>query len=270
MTLSELAGILTDELKNNSIEEAVLEAELLIRSVLKLSKVEYILADKRVLTNQEERSIKHALSQRLSGIPAAYIMGEKEFFGRTFRITEDVLIPRPETEIMIEDAMRTLPKGSKTLDIGTGSGVIAISMKLERDDLTVDAVDISEKAIIIATKNAKKLGARINFFQSDLGENIKERYDGILANLPYVPTKDIPDSHEPLLALDGGADGLDTVRRLINQLPQMLNPDGMAWLEIAIEQYPVIERFAKQIFPSAEIKAIKDLAGIDRFIRIKL
>ncbi len=269
MILKEALRKTEDALKEKGIDDARLEAELIIRGALGIDKVEFIVSEGRELSATESREIKNRLERRLAGEPAAYILGTKEFFGRVFEVNENVLIPRPETEIMIEDVLEEFKgKRVKLLDIGTGSGAIAVTLSLEAPSCEITALDISEKALNVAKMNAEKLGASVKFLQSDLTKNVTEKFDGVMANLPYVPTKDVPDTHEPVLALDGGEDGLDTVRRLLPELPHILNGNAVIWLEIAIDQYPVAEKACREIFPDAKISSIKDLAGIDRFVKI--
>ena len=269
MILREALKKAEDALNDKGIEDARLEAELIIRGALGIDKVEFIVSDGRILSDEESSEIENRLERRLSGEPAAYILGEMEFFGRMFEVNENVLIPRPETEIMVEDVLNEFRgKNVKLLDIGTGSGAIAVTLSLEEPSFEITALDISEKALTVAKKNAERLGARIGFIQSDLTKEVSEKFDGVMANLPYVPTKDIPDTHEPLLALDGGEDGLDTVRRLLPELPHILNKNAVIWLEIAINQYPEAEKACKAVFSYAKISSIKDLAGIDRFVKI--
>ena len=271
MILREVLKKTEDALKDKGIDDARLEAELIIRGALGIDKVEFITSDGRELTTEETSEIENRLNRRLAGEPAAYILGTKEFFGRVFEVNDDVLIPRPETEIMVEDVLEEFKgKNVKLLDIGTGSGAIAVTVALEKPSCEVTALDISEKALEVAKRNAAKLRANVRFIQSDLTKNVTEKFDGVMANLPYVPTKDIPDTHEPVLALDGGEDGLDTIRRLLPELPHILNEGAVIWLEIAINQYPIAEKACREVFPNANISSIKDLAGIDRFVKISI
>jgi release factor glutamine methyltransferase len=265
--LNELTSILTE----NNIEEPKLEASLLIRGALSLDDVQLYLKMNDELSSNELNEIDRRLETRLSGIPAAYILGYKEFFGRTFIVNENVLIPRPETETLIEDAIASF-KGKKCrlLDVGTGSGVIGITLSLELPYADVTACDISDKALDTAKTNNEKLCGKVLYKKSDLLNDIDGKYDGILANLPYVPTSDIPDSHEPDLALDGGNDGLNVIRRLIPELPLKINRPGIIWLELAINQYPEVSDLLRNVFPESLITPVKDLAGIDRFAKCEI
>ncbi len=225
-----------------------------------------------------------------SGEPFPYILGHWEFFGLQFDITPDTLIPRPETELLVEKAIVWLqghPAKRSVADVGTGSGAIAVSVAVNVPDVKILATDISHKALQVAKRNAKKFGVseRIKFAECDLlphpftplpaGEGLGVReIDMICANLPYIPTTTLHGltiyNHEPTLALDGGEDGLDPFRKLLHISPQWLAPDGMMLFEIESTHGSKATSFARAAFPEARISIHRDLARKDRLLEIDL
>jgi release factor glutamine methyltransferase len=265
------AGLLED----SGLEEARLEAEILLRHTLGISRVQLHLELERELHPNKETAYFQTLKHRLEGVPSAYITGEKEFYGRTFQVDKRVLIPRPETEHLIEKALRIARnyESPYIADIGTGSGAIAITLALELKDAYVYATDISAEALEVARNNAAeyRLEKRLMFYRGDLLESLPEMVDILTANLPYVPTTEAKLlKGEPLLALDGGADGLDIYRRLIPVLPDKLRPGGTALLEIGIHQSEVLAKYIKEYLPQAAVEISPDYAGIPRVVGITL
>lgn len=193
------------------------------------------------LDNPEVKGIKEKLLQikrgHKKGIPLAYLLEESYFYGRRFYVNSDVLIPRPETEGLVERAL-DLP-WKKALDLCTGSGVIATTLYLEKGG-HIQGVDLSHKALALAKKNAKELGAQVDFSQGDLFSGLSGKFDLIISNPPYIKTASMMDLevslYEPHLALDGGRDGLDLIRRILEEAPSYLNPGGHLLLEIGDEQ----------------------------------
>ena len=214
-------------LKESPIDH--LDSELIVAFVLGKDRTFVHAHPEYVFTEVELAKIQDFATRRGAGEPLAYIFGTKEFYGRNFRVTRDTLIPRPETEALI-DLAKTL-NAQKILDVGTGSGCIAITLALEMPQTEIEAVDISPKALEIAQENAKNLGAKVKFYQSDLLENT-EKYDIIVANLPYVdknwdwlgPELD----YEPETALYADDGGLELIKKLINQAPPI-----SSWRQIA-------------------------------------
>jgi release factor glutamine methyltransferase len=219
--------------------------------------------------------------QRLErGEPLPYVLGGWEFFGLLFDVTPNVLIPRPETELLVERALSWLRKQHgkvNVLDVGTGSGCIAISLAFNLPEIQVVATDISSAALDVARRNAGKhhVADRITFLEADLLPSplLPFSFSLILANLPYIPTATLHGlpifGREPSLALDGGADGLDIVRRLLAQAPARLAPGGMILLEIEASQGSAAEALALEVFPQAAVKIHQDLVGHDRLIEIQ-
>ncbi len=259
-------------------ESASLDTQVLLADLLGCSKEWLIAHPEEPLPHETQQEFHDALRQLTAGVPLPYVLGWWEFYGRKFRLTPDVLIPRPETEGLIEHGLRFLdekPGRSRMIDVGTGSGCIATSMALERSRLRVIATDKSLPAIRLARENAlvHKVHDRIEWLQSDLLEGIGAVFDLILANLPYIPTArlvDLPVAEtEPRDALDGGEKGLDLIRRLIQALPDRLSDQGMALLEIDESHGDEVTKMASQILPSAEVRLLPDLAGLDRVVSIK-
>ncbi len=205
------------------------------------------------------------LHQRIEGTPTQYIVNRQEFFGRDFRVTPDVLIPRPETEHVIEIALRR--PAQSILDIGTGSGAIAVTLALEMK-ARVRATDISIKALRIAAENARRLCAQVEFIACDLASPLDDAiFDLVVSNPPYVPETDsLPREvreHEPAVALYGGADGLDVYRRLIPEARRLLQPGGRLIMELG---YRSAEAVQTLLSGWAEVEIETDLAGIPRVI----
>ena len=276
-----------------------LDAQTLLSHVMDRSR-SWLAAHPEALLDLEAASALEGSVQRLEhGEPLPYVIGEWEFFSLPFEVTPAVLIPRPETELLVERAIawlraRTM-KNEKcmVLDVGTGSGCIAITLAVNVPGIQVFATDVSSAAILVASRNAAKLSVtgRIIFLEADLipgmeqGSNrIKgdssafdlcpQNYDLIVANLPYIPTRALQHlpvyTREPVLALDGGADGLEIIRRLLAKAPQFLAPGGLMLLEIEAFEGPAVLSLAYDLFDQAEIHLHQDLAGRDRLLEIQL
>jgi release factor glutamine methyltransferase len=205
------------------------------------------------------------LHQRRQGKPTQHITGRQEFYGREFRVTSDVLIPRPETEHLIEAALEHAH--GNVLDIGTGSGAIAATLALETK-AHLSATDISFPALRIARENAARLAAAVNFIQCDLGSAFAgNAFDLVVSNPPYIPRNEsLPPEvreHEPEIALYGGADGLDAYRRLIPEAVRLLRPGGWLIVELACDAGPAVEEMLKE-YDWCEIRILPDLAGLPR------
>jgi len=262
-------------LSGHGIESAPLDAGLLVAKAAGVSRY-------RIYTHPEEEMDAPALerlrmdvNRRAAGLPIAYLTGVREFMSLEFRVNESVLIPRPETEILVETMLSELERGALVVDVGTGSGCIAVSLAVLRPDVHVLAVDISESALKMAEENAALHGVseRVTLLRSDLLSGIPcdEAFDAVAANLPYIPTGEIerlPASvrHEPILALDGGPDGLSLVRRLLPEAYRCLKPGGCVYLEVGAGQAERVILLAEATgFTKA--RAIMDLQGIERVVR---
>lgn len=259
-----------------------LEGQVLLAHVTGRSR-SWLLAHPEVrLTPEQEQALQTAIRQREAGVPLPYILGHWEFFGLDFDVSPDVLIPRPETELLIETALawaRTHPPLGpccRFLDIGTGSGIIPITLAVHLPSAEILATDISPAALSVARQNAQKHGAagRIRFIEADLLDNLNfehsntRTFDILTANLPYIPTATLKTleifGREPTLALDGGPDGLQLIRRLLAEITAGKVSTRLILLEIENRQGQAIQALARQHFPAADIEIKKDLAGQDR------
>lgn len=228
----------------------------------------------KLRTDIVEESL-NLLQQRKSGKPLDYILGKTNFYGREFNVCESCLIPRPETEELVELVLKEVIVG-EGLDIGTGSGAIAITLMLENRNIKMKAVDISLDALAIAKDNAKKHNVLVEFVHSDLFSKLNEddKFDFIVSNPPYIKSEDVDHlsrevkDFEPKLALDGGVDGLDFYREIIKQAPHYLKKDGKIFFEVGIDEAEDIKRLLDKDFK--DIKIVKDLEQIDRMVMAKL
>ncbi len=260
-----------------------LDAALLLEHATGASRAAFIIESTRVLSDDEAATFRAGVAQRMRGIPVAYIIGAAGFYGRSFAVDERVLVPRPETEHIVEAAIAEArgrgKHAGRIADIGTGSGAIAISLAAELPDAWVFGTDISRDAVTLARRNA----ARNNVFQSctfvhgDLAAPLVRfaPIDIIVANLPYIPTGEIPRSpdpvsYEPLIALDGGNDGLDLYRRLIAQLPVIAAADAAMFFEAAPGTIEALAALVESAFPGAYVEIGEDYAGLERFVQFSL
>ncbi len=261
--------------KDKGVESPRLDAEVLLSHIVKCDRIHLYVNFDRPLMADELAAYRRAVKMRAQRIPVAYILGEKEFMGHTFRVTQDVLIPRPDTEILVEEAIRLLADkpSPRIVDIGTGSGAIILSVLLDVEGATGVAVDLSEKALAVAQSNGERLGIseRVAFRHGNLYAPIAgEKYDMIVSNPPYIPVCDMemlsPEVHkEPEMALVGGTDGLDFYRRLIDGAPTFLNEGGMVLFEVGIHQAHQVARLGRERGFS-ETRILNDYAGIERVV----
>lgn len=227
-------------------------------------------------SREEAQEFERLSAQRSWGVPVAYLLGSAGFYGREFLVDENVLVPRPETERLVADAIAFIGnRSSCVLDVGTGSGAIACTIAAETQ-ATVSATDISPAAIEVAKKNAQRLGVadRCKFLAGDLTEPVKNsRYDVVVANLPYVPTAEIPSkpdpiAYEPREALDGGLDGLALYRRLLDTLAPLVNANALILLEAAPPTMRGLSAIVRSALPHSAIAVRQDYAGLDRYLKI--
>lgn len=271
-------------LQDADIPTARLDAEILLGAVLGYSRAQVLSRSHTMVRRHARGQFVALISRRSRGEPVAYILGRQEFYGRTFYVDPRVLIPRPETEEVVDRCLDALEGNDKArvADIGTGSGAIAITLSAERPDLILYATDISRDALVVAESNARALGVteRITFQYGSLLEPLAEEtpFDLIVANLPYVGTNEIPvmgknvKDFEPHIALFAGENGLDLFATFFSQVKQynLLNPDGVMLLEIGYAQGSALERLAAQQFPNAQLIAVhQDLAHLDRIVEIR-
>lgn len=258
---------------------ARLDAQILLCHVLKVNKVYLIAHDDYELTEDEQTHYETLVARRKQGEPIAYIMGSKGFYDLEFIVTPDVLIPRPETEHLIEAALTWAKQQTVIIaaDIGTGSGAIAVTFAKHVPQAIVYAADISTKALGIAKKNAEKNQVSVTFHEGYLAKPLVEekiKVNLLMANLPYIRSAEMSildvAKTEPQLALDGGDDGLDLVRELLQQVPEICLPNTLILLEIGTEQGQAVLDFANETLSPKNAIVLKDYAGHDRIVRIEL
>jgi release factor glutamine methyltransferase len=267
-----------DILADSDIEDASLEGEILVRHTLGINRAQLYSDLNLELNPEQEKTLDKALKQRRRGEPSAYITGHREFYRLDFFIDHNVLIPRPETELLVEIAI-TLAKShgiTEIADIGTGCGAIAISLAVHLPEAVVYATDISREALEVTRANCRRHGVveRVVLRQGDLLEPLGEPVDMIVANLPYVRGSDLIEnaslSFEPALALNGGKNGLERIKNLCAKAAKKLKGGGYLLLEIGAGQAPAVTTFLRKRFPDSEIEVHKDLAGIERAISLCL
>jgi len=262
-----------------------LDASVLVAHILDKPRT-WVMAHPDVhLTPEQKKQLDESLLRLAEGEPFPYVLGHWEFFGLDFDVTPDVLIPRPETELLVEKAIAWLqefPVSRTVADVGTGSGAIAVSIAVNLPEVHVLATDVSPKALGVARGNACKLHVekQMKFIECDLlpfrtsPQRHALKVDLICANLPYIPTETLHGlpifGREPTLALDGGADGLDLIRRLLALAPEWLAPNGMILLEIESTRGNQAVELAHKAFADSSIQLHQDLAGQDRLLQISV
>lgn len=276
MNIQEMQKYCIDKLRENNIEEYNLKAKLLICKAINKPKEYLIIHDKEELAEDKILEIKSNINKIIGGYPIQYITGNQEFMGLDFVVNENVLIPQPDTEILVEEVIEIARnmKKSKILDLCTGSGVIAVALKKNIEKSEVSASDISFKALKVAKINAKNNNVHVDFIESDLFDNIDKKFDIIVSNPPYIKTEVINDlslevQNEPHIALDGGQDGLDFYRKIINNAYKYLQENGYLALEIGYDQKEDVISLIENSNQYKEIYSKKDLAGNDRIIVCK-
>ena len=260
--------------EEKGVDSPRLDAEVLLSHILKCDRIHLYVNFDRPLVGEELSSFRQMVKARAQRMPVAYILGEKEFMGHSFRVTPDVLIPRPDTEILVEEAIRLLAEkeAPRIVDIGTGSGAILLSVLKGTESSTGVAVDLSPAALAVAKSNGERLGLadRAEFRLGDLYAPVDGLFDAILSNPPYIPVRDMeglsPEvKQEPEMALVGGADGLDFYRRLIDDAPRYLKEGGIVLFEVGIHQAQAVAELGKRRGFSAQ-RILPDYAGIDRVV----
>jgi len=258
-------------------ETPALDAQVLLAHVLKRPRSWVSAHPEAPLGEAHSRTLRSLLVRLEAGQPLPYLLGTWEFFGLEFEVAPEVLIPRPETELLVEAALgwlREHPDRRRAADIGTGSGCIAIALAFHITDLSILATDISASALQVARRNAVRhhVQDRVECLCTDLIPVDEHGFDLIVANLPYIPSRTLQGlplyGREPSLALDGGADGLDLIRRLLAAVPDRLDPGGMLLLEIEASQGPAVLSLAYDAFGDAQIHLHQDLAGHDRLLEV--
>lgn len=277
MTLGELIREAAGRIRAGGVDDARLTAEVLWAHVLGISRAQLLARLERVPAESDQTRVNELVGRAAAGQPLAYLTGHREFLGLDFEVTADVLVPRPETELLVEQALRWLgDRPAHVIDVGTGSGIIAVTIAVSRPRIRVTAIDRSPAALNVAWRNAERhdVSDRIAFLEQNLLDPTAslDPADLICANLPYIPGDDLAElevsRHEPRLALDGGRDGLDLIRRLLMQSPAVLAPAGALLLEIEARQGPAVAALASTAFPDARVLVLRDLAGMDRVVSV--
>jgi release factor glutamine methyltransferase len=272
--LAQARGTLAD----NNIDDATLEGEILLRHVLGINRSQLFADLDGNVSPAQAENLEQLLERRLSGEPSAYITGHREFYDLDFKVNRHVLIPRPESELLVEKALSLCRSHAISIiaDIGTGCGAIAISLAKNLPATTIYATDISPQALEVAGENCLRHGVtdKVVLLQGDMLGVLPEPVDLIVANLPYVREAELPGSgplsFEPRLALNGGKDGLDRIKFLCRQAGDKLRNNGSMLLEIGQGQTQAVKAIMHESFPSALIEIDRDLAGIERVISLRL
>lgn len=260
-----------DRLEKAGIQEAALDARLLLEEVCRTDRNTLLAHGDRAVTEEEETQFRIFIERRSTHEPLQQITGWQEFMGLRFSVTEDVLVPRQDTETLVEEVMRYLRDGMEILDVCTGSGCILLSLLRYSNGCRGVGCDISEKALAVAGQNAKELGISAQFIQSDLFESIEGRFEYIVSNPPYIRKDMIPTlmeevrDHEPLIALDGGEDGLDFYRKITREATEHLYSGGMLFFEIGYDQGEAVKLLMEEE-GYEEVTVSQDLAGLDRVV----
>ena len=276
MTVLELIQNTTAFFQRKGVDAPRLSIEHLLAEALGKRRLDLYLDYDQSLPEQVLEPLRDKVRRRSEGEPLQHLLGSWEFYGRRFKTDRRALIPRPETERLAELVLKQVPTectpGTRVADVGTGSGVLAITLALERPGLEVVATDLSEPTLVLAAENAALHGldGRIQWLRTDLMSGVEMKLDFLVANLPYIPSAEIPTlsrevQHDPVIALDGGADGLDVIRRLIAGAPPHLKPGARVFLEIGVSQSrEVADLFQKEKYRDILIE--NDYQGVERFV----
>lgn len=259
----------------SSIEDGRFVAELVLRHVLGWDRTHFFTHMDQILSNEQWTRVSDLLQKRAEGIPVQYLFGEQEFYGLPFKVNPSVLIPRPDTEILVEQVLKRRPvdKSLVVADIGTGSGAIAISLAVH-SQWRVFAVDIAQASLDVARENSQRnqVEDRITFLQGDLLSPLSEKVDILVSNPPYIPSLDIEQLdvqvrfHEPRRALDGGVDGLDFYRRLCDGIGGVLKEGGLVAFEVGAGQARDVEQLLIETGMISRTDVVSDLTGIERVV----
>lgn len=273
MRIKELLQNAINILKENNIKEPILKSRMILAKKLEKSKEYLILHDDEEVEPKIEEQYKKGIKRLVDGEPLQYITGEQEFMGLDFFVNKNVLIPRPDTEILVEEVINISKKDSvKILDMCTGSGAIAVSCAKFITNSKVIAADISVDALDVTQKNILKNNVNVETIQTNLFEKIQDTdFDIIVSNPPYIETEvirtlDLEVRNEPIIALDGGQDGLDFYRKIIDEAYKFLKPNGYLCLEIGYNQKEKVIKLLQKNNNYSQVYSKKDLAGNDRIV----
>ena len=273
-TILEILKWTTGFFKEKQIINPRLNAEYIISHVLGCKRFDLYVRFEEIVSLENREKIKKMVIERAKSKPLQYVIGETEFYGHRFFVNESVLIPRPETEYLVEKIITEIDSYNTILDIGSGSGAIAITLKKELPYLSITAVDISASALKIATENAELNQVEIEFIESDIFSKLNTKFDIIVSNPPYIPQKEYEAldkeilEYEPKLALLAEDDGLYFYRRILSEAKLYLNVNGKIYFEIGYNQSDRIKKIAENN-GFTEIETLKDLNGFDRIMIIK-
>ncbi len=281
--IAEILSKTADYLKKKNLDNPRLNAEVMLGHVLDLRRIDLYLNYDRPLKDREVSAFRALVKDRLAGCPLQYLMGETEFFSLNFLVGPAALIPRPETEILVEavlERLRSLGSSLKIADLGTGSGVIAVSLAVHLPGVRLWATDRSAEALGLARRNAQIHGVveRISFAQGDLFDPLKGKkgaFAAVVCNPPYISSDQLENlppeirNYEPLLALDGGSDGLEVIRRVVAEAPEFLTGGGLLVLEVGAGQAQVVGELIVKTGAFGEPRVIKDYAGVQRVVMVE-
>ncbi len=271
---------LTKALESIGIDTPAYEASILLQAFTRASQAGLMTDRDRLYADP---ALEKAVARRLAREPLQYILGEWEFYGCQFMINEHCLVPRPDTELLVETAIRILPHRAHVVDLCSGSGCVAVATLVHRPDVTADALELYPEALGLACRNAERNGVAERFIPVEadlLGDGVSRLtpyapYDAILSNPPYIPTADIAElspevKHEPFAALDGGADGLTFYRAILRDYAPLVKPGGYILLEMAYNQAEDLKRLTAEYLPMASVEILRDLGGNDRVTLITI
>ena len=270
MTYREAIETGTRILQKENIADAKIDAWYLLQMACKIDRNFYYLHEEDELTAEQQSEYESTVHKRAEHVPLQYIIGEQEFMGLKFKVNSNVLIPRQDTETLVEEALRIAKPGMRVLDLCTGSGCIIISLAKNVADISCTGSDISKQALLVAKAKANEV--EVEWERSDLFENISGTFDLIVSNPPYIPTGEIPGlmpevrDFEPVDALDGKEDGLYFYRIITEKSPEYLTSDGYLYFEIGYDQGEAVSAMMRQC-GYTQVEVIKDLAGNDRVVK---
>ena len=272
MTYREAMRIGTQVLTEAEVADAAIDSWYLLEYICRITRSYYYLHENDDLTEEQQNDFESAIKKRAERIPFQYITGIQEFMGLKFHVNSSVLIPRQDTETLVEEALKVLTPEMKVLDVCTGSGCIIISLADKVPGITASASDISKQALLVAKDNGKLHETAVEWIRSDLFENIDGTFDMIVSNPPYIRTADITElmpevrDFEPYDALDGTEDGLFFYRKIVSESSEYLNEGGFLYLEIGYDQAEDVSQMMREA-GFEQIEVVKDLAGLDRVVK---
>lgn len=260
-----------ERLQQAQIAEASLDARLLLEYVCGTDRNDMLLHGNQEVAEEDAKRYLQMISERAEHVPLQYLTNQQEFMGLSFYVDKNVLIPRQDTEILVEEIMRDGHDGKRLLEIGTGSGCIVLSLLYYGNGCEGTATDISESALKVAEKNAGRLGINVKLIRTDLAADVPGVYDIIVSNPPYIVSNVIPTlmpevrDYEPMMALDGGADGLEYYRRILEETRELLVPGGKYYFEIGYDQGDAVKTILEN-HGCRDVHIVKDYAGLDRVV----